>query len=61
MCKIVKQLLAEKLIDDFYDEYEPVAKPVKPEIYLERCRMCCLSTNMNYWSADSLLSGFSLQ
>ena len=38
MCHIVKQLLAEKLIDDFYDEHESVGKSEITENLLERLK-----------------------
>ena len=38
LSQIAKQLLAEKLIDDFYDEYEQIGKPQITEILVERLK-----------------------
>ena len=38
MCQIAKQLLAEKLIDDFYEEYAQAGKPQNTENLLERLK-----------------------
>ena len=39
VCQLVKQLLAEKLIDDFYEEYESVGKQGNTENFMEQLRM----------------------
>ena len=38
MCQIAKQLLAEKLIDDFWEEYAQAGKPQNTENLLERLK-----------------------
>ena len=38
MCQIAKQLLAEKLIDDFYEEYAQAGKPLNTENLVEQMK-----------------------
>ena len=38
MCQIAKQLLAEKLIDDFYEEYAQAGKPKITENLAQRLK-----------------------
>ncbi len=38
MCHIARRLLAEKLIDDFYDEYESAGKQGNTENFIEQLK-----------------------